>query len=320
MFITKEIDAGEMLAEHMKGNKTSAAATAEFSQLGHNRDLCPRIAEQIKNILGVYRAYGQEVHDIQCVRDDGVDVLTKYEDRDGNERRVGIQIKSEAEFRKWEAEGLEMVRNLKAQAAEAKANVRIDKYYIILCVDAVRHRDRIRTVCSELKNFPNCEVIEPDHALGFYKLSEIDIWARTVRILCSNDSVLEAATAEGDGSEPDFVFFVVTLVCQTFEGKSFYIDDERAFEIWEEWDVFSENQVGSEDRLGEIIWELRDHGIVGGSGGENYVQVDQLPTAICALYFDLRVRSSCYGNDLRDRILHLIEVSRPVSDASPDSA
>jgi len=315
MFITHDIDAGEMLAEHLKGRRVSPVATAAFANLGHDRDLCPHIAGQLSTMLGVYRAYGQEVHDIQSFRDDGVDVLLQHEDREGQEKRVGIQIKSEDEFRKWEDKKLSLIQILKGQTAQATANVRLDHYYILLCVDAVRHKSRIRTVCSELKNFPQCEIIEPVDVLGFYQLSPMDIWVRTTRILCQNDNVLLAATSECDSRDPDLAFFLITLVCQTLGGHLSHVDDGQFFEIWNEWEDFAGKAAGSQDRLSNILWALNGDGILGGSAGDDYsIQIGQLPAALCALYYDLKVRSSDRGDDLRDNILGLVELSERLGD------
>lgn len=313
MFITHEMDAGEMLAEHLKGRRVSPAATAAFADLRHDRDLCPHIANQVNTMLGVYRAYGHEVHDIQSFRDDGVDVLLVYEDKDGEERKVGIQIKSEDEFRQWEAKKLSLIQILKGQAAQAVANVRLDAFYVVLCVDAVRHRQRIRNVCSELKNFSQCEIIEPIDALGFYQFDPMDLWARTTRILCNRDVVLRRATSESDARAPDVAFFTITLLCQAFEGM-LHVDDARLFEIWNEWEEFAGAAAGDQDRLSDILWELNGDGMLSGESSEDYtIQINRLPQALSALYFDLKVRSDGFGG-LADHIISLVELAARLLD------
>lgn len=318
MFITHEMDAGEMLAEHLKGRRVSPTATAAFADLRHDRDLCPHIANQVNTMLGVYRAYGQEVHDIQSFRDDGVDVLLVYEDKDGEERKVGLQIKSEDEFRQWEAKKLALIQILKGQAAQAVANVRLDAFYIVLCVDAVRHRQRIRNVCSELKNFSQCEIIEPIDALGFYQMEPMDLWARTTRMLCNRDVVLRRATSESDARSPDVAFFTITLLCQAFEGF-LHVDDARLFDIWNEWAEFAGVAAGGQDRLSDILWELNSDGVLGGEVGEDYtIQINRLPQALSALYFDLKVRSDGFGS-LTNHIIGLVELAaRLVDDESSE--
>lgn len=308
MFITHEIDAGEMLAEHLKGRRVAPTATAAFANLRHDRDLCPHFADQVNNILGVYRAYGHKVHDIQSFRDDGVDVLLVYEDKDGQERKVGLQIKSEDEFRQWEAKKLSLIQILKGQAAQAVANVRLDAFYIVLCVDAVRHQKRIRNVCSELKNFSRCEIIEPIDALGFYQTEAIDLWARTTRMLCNRDVILGRATAEADASAPDVAFFTIALLCQAFEG-SLRVDDARLFDIWTDWEEFAGTAAGDQDRLSNILGELNGDGVLGGEIGEDYtIQINRLPQALSALYFDLKVRASDPFSDPKGHIISLVEL------------
>ena len=56
MFITNELDAGQMLAEHLKGRRVSPAATAVLVDLRHDRDLGPQISDQRSTMLAAYRA------------------------------------------------------------------------------------------------------------------------------------------------------------------------------------------------------------------------------------------------------------------------
>jgi hypothetical protein len=314
MFITHEIDAGEMLAEHLKGRRVTPTATAAFVDLRHDRDLCPHFANQVNTILGVYRAYGQKVHDIQSFRDDGVDVLLVYEDKDGQERKIGLQIKSEEEFRQWEAKKLPLIQILKGQAAQAVANVRLDAFYIVLCVDAVRHQKRIRNVCSELKNFSRCEIIEPIDALGFYQTKPMDLWARTTRMLCNRDVILGRAKSEADARAPDVAFFTIALLCQAFEG-SLRVDDARLFDIWNDWEEFAGTVAGDQNRLSDILWELNGDGVLGGEVGDDYtIQVNRLPHALSALYFDLKVRASDHFSNLTDHMISLVELMERMVD------
>jgi hypothetical protein len=296
MFITNEMDAGQMLAEHLKGRRVSPESTAAFVNLRHDRDLCPHISDQVNTMLAVYRAYGQKVHDMQSFRDDGVDVLLTYEDEGGTIRKAGIQIKSDDEFRQWEAKKLPLLQILKGQIATASANAKVDDFYVVLCVDAIRHRTRIRTVCSELKNFIRCHIIEPIDALGFYQMQPMELWSRTVRLLCNRDVVLRAATDESDARAPDVAFFTITLLQQAF-GGDLRVDDARLFDIWNEWEEFANAAAGEPDRLSEILGD-----ILGGEVGQDYsIQIDGLPKALCALYFDLKVRSDAFdgpGSDI----------------------
>ena len=307
MFITQNMTPGEMLAELFKGRRVSSYATDVFAELRHDKDLCPRIAKQISVMLDVYRAYGNEVHDIQSPRDDGIDILFRYEDKNGNERRAGIQIKSEDEFRQWEAGKLPLAQILKSQHASAMANVRLDEYYIILCVDAVRHQRRIRSICSELKNFRPATIIEPIDIFDFYEMSSIDVWARATRLLCHNDTVLKKATEEIEAEVSDVAFFMVDFVCRAL-GDSYDVDNNYLFQLWSEWVELNDNVDEDRDRLAEILVDFTNNGIIEYNGVSYTLHVSQLPKGLCALYFDLCVRTPDNSINMREKIIKLLDM------------
>ena len=306
MFITDKLNPGEMLAELLKGGRLQPEETAQFQDLRHDKDLCPQVAKQVSTMLEVYKAYGQEAHDIQSFRDDGIDVILRYEDRKGTSKVAGIQIKSEDEFQQWEAKKLPLIQILKGQFATAVANVQVEQFYLILCVDAVRHRKRIRTLCSELKNFRPCEIIEPSNALNFYRLDPMEIWTRTIRLLCSQDRVFEAAKKEINNEDPDTAFFLITLVCQAL-GESYAVDDDRMSDIWSDWESFSGEKSGLPERIADVLGALEDGGILEHTGSGSYtLQVSQLPPALCALYYDFRIRAAEPFAEISESILGLV--------------
>lgn len=310
MFITDELNPGEMLAELFQGSRVRAAATQAFAGLKHDKDLCPRFAEQLSIMLGVYKAYGHEVHDIQSFRDDGVDILMKYETKDGLERRAGLQIKSEDEFRQWEEKKLSLPQILKAQFSTAVHNVGLNDFYVVLCVDADRHRSRIRTLCSELKNLTPCKIIEPVDVLDFYEMGAMDLWSRTSRLLCAHDLVLEAATSEADAEEPDVAFFTIALICDAFRGSG-KVDDARLVDIWAAWEELACEEAGEPDRLSDILGQLENNAILEYDGAASYdIRVGNLPKALCALYFDLKVRAADVWTDPRRHLVSLVGLNR----------
>lgn len=307
MFITNEMNPGEMLAELLKGRRVDAYDTESFIGQKHDRHLCPRFRDQAQVLLDVYKAYGQEVHDVQGPRDEGVDVLMKYVNAAGEERLAGLQIKSEDEFRDWEAGKLKLPLTLKIQYANAVNNIGVHDYYVLLCVDAVRHQKRIRILCSELKNYRPCEIIEPTSLLDLYEMSDVDLWARVTRLLCHNDRVLTAATQEMDQEEPDMAFFLITLTCQALGAEPDLID-EGLQEIWSDWREFAGEDAGPDQRIAEILANLIDGGVINDRDGQYKLIVRHLPTALCALYFDLRVRAIDRPVALRDQLVSLVEL------------
>lgn len=307
MFITNELNPGEMLAELLKGRRVDAASTKEFSNYRHDQDLCPRFERQVSMMLDVYRAYGQEVSDIQSMRDDGIDVLLRYENRAGEARTAALQIKSDHEFDLWEGKKLQVSQILKAQYATAISNVRVDDFYVLLCVDSEKHKSRIRTLSSETKSFQKCHIVSPEDLLDFFNMSEIDLWGRTTRLLCHNDTVLKKATEELDAEEVDVAFFLIRLVCRIFEGRNSALTDDVLFDWWTDWLIFCENEEDESERLADVVSHFSNAGIFDYDGGY-HVRVEALPAGLCALYFDLRVRLADIHADIESQIRSLIEL------------
>lgn len=94
MFITDDISPAALLAELLALRTRSSEQTARFRGLQHNRDLCPKFADRIDAMLDVYKRHRTDVHDIQGVRDSGVDVLLQFKTEDDSLHKVGIQLKS----------------------------------------------------------------------------------------------------------------------------------------------------------------------------------------------------------------------------------
>ncbi|MBV9511524.1 MAG: hypothetical protein JO303_14725 [Caulobacteraceae bacterium] len=305
MFLTEALTPVEALIELIKGPRTRPEQTVRFAKLRHDKHLCPRFRDHVDVVLEAYQAYRTDVHDIQGIRDDGVDVLFRYTDDDGNVHKAGLQIKSEDEFVRWEKGTYDLPNKLKAQFASALSNIRVEDYFVVLCVDAVRHQKRLRLLCSELKNFKEMTIIEPTDALGFYQTSALDLLIRTTRLLCRRDRILKAATDELDAEYPDVAFFLVTLVCQAFD-VGLEVTQARLAEIWEAWVEFvggDADRLGH--RLGDILGALLNPGVLSEGGSDFAIAVDRLPTAVCALYFDQKVRALQPDANLRDYLARL---------------
>jgi hypothetical protein len=307
MFITEELSPGEMLAELLRGRRVRPEATERFAKFKHNADLCPKFTEQVTTMLDVYRAYGQEAHDIQGFQDDGVDILLKYEDRHGESRRAGLQIKSEDEFIKWEKKTLDLPKTLKAQYATAIADAKVNEYYLVLCADAVRHRDRIRMLKADLKNFVPCTIIDPTDALGLFEMNGLEILARVTRLLCQRDKILNAAIHELDGEVTDVAFFLLALMCWAFDGY-LRVTQDQLFELWYEWEEFAGTSAGSQDQLSDTVGTLVGSGVLEYDGSECVVAVNRLPPALCALYFDQKVRITHVAARLRTHLIDLLDL------------
>jgi hypothetical protein len=321
MFITENINPGEMLAELLKWRRVRAVATVRFANWKHDKHLCPKLADRLNAMLTVYRAYGHEVHDVQGFHDNGIDVLMKYEDKNGNERKAGIQIKSEDEFRRWERDKLDIVKTLKAQHATAIHDAGVDDFYLVLCVDAVRHRTRLRTLNAALMNFKPCTIIDPEDALSLFEADGLDITIWATRQLCQRDTILRAAIDDLENEYPDVAFFQIDLACRAFDGER-RVCDEDLFEIWNDWAEFAGEQAGDPERLSEVLSSLTGSNLLQDDGGgiDYLIAVNLLPTSLCALYFDQKVRSLARAAEMRDHLVRLTDLSSRLGPEDNDEA
>src|SRR6476620_12008411 len=187
MFITDDLSPAELLAELLSLRTRFSNETARFRNLRHNRDLCPRFADQIDAMMDVYKRHRTDVHDIQGVRDNGVDVLLRYKTESEALYKVGIQLKSYKELEDELKGRPSLFQVLKSQCLEAISNLRVDEWVLVLCTDEVEHLGLVRAICSEFKSVEKVKVIEPRQALAFYELKPVELASRVSTLLCAED-------------------------------------------------------------------------------------------------------------------------------------
>ena len=309
MLITEKTNPGKMLAELLRGPRVPPAATERFAEWKHNEYLCPKLAEQVKAMLSVFEAYGHGAYDVQGFQDKGVDVLMIYEDEDGKSRRVGLQVKSESEFRAWNSKNTDMIKTIKTQHSNAIHDAKVDDYYLLLCVDAARHKEKIRSVNASLMNFNSCTVVEPEELLNLFMLSSMEVSAWATRELCRRDTILETAIDEMKMVDPDVAFFQIDLTCRVFDGMQ-VVKDKDLLNIWLDWEDLAEDRAGEEARISEVLSVLNGANLLQGDAGDDTfrIAVDQLPPAVCALYLDQNVRSLASVAQMRDHLVRLMDL------------
>ena len=101
-------------------SRSPLSRTAEFRTQKHNQTLVPAFNSKLDEIISLFERYHKVSYDIQGIRDNGVDVLLKYE-YDSEDVSIGIQIKSfdDLEDDRW-------LNNLKAQVTDAKNCYRLE--------------------------------------------------------------------------------------------------------------------------------------------------------------------------------------------------
>lgn len=306
MRITNPLTPVEIFTELLRRNAVTDTDTARFSSHKHDKHLCPSFTEAVEGILEVFGSYHTDVHDIQGFSDEGIDVLLRYRDEDG-EHKIGIQIKSYDEFELWAKNKHDVLKTLKAQYATAMQTVRVEEYFIVICTDAIKHRKWIRYINSAVKTFDKCTVVKPKEALGLLELGGLDTFIQTTRLICQDDRILQAAESYVAGMPPAQAYAIIALVCSAFEDGP-DLDERDIPEILREWEESSGAPRLSVHEETDIIDDLVSEQMIGYADGVYRIDVRRLPEQICALYFDQKVLGVSTDRSFRTRLSKLLDL------------
>jgi len=305
MFITDQLTPAEMLSELLSIKGYSKEDTSDFMELRHDNDLCPQFRERASSMLDAYASYRTDVHDIQGMRDEGVDVLLKY--NDGSPRRIGLQLKSYDEIEKW-AKGKDkgFMKSLKSQHGNGIHNLKVGEYYLILCTDEIKHKKQIRSICSEMKQYEPLTIILPRQALAFYNMHETEIRAFVTRLLCEHDKVLESAQNTISKMPIDLAYLSLQIVCRAFEGDA-KISQEELYDLLQDCVGMRPENETDENRLENLLWEIDGAGLSMTDADADYtIIISDLPTPLCAIYFDQKLR---YGANIFENLTALLNIT-----------
>jgi len=176
----------------LRYQRTPDKFTSRFKRWKHNRDILPIFQKQIEMILSSYGKFLPIVYDTQGILDDGSDLILRHREESSEEREFGIisfQIKSFDDLSKKS-----YMQELKAQRDDTFRKVSgLDYYFLILCTDAVEHKDKIRNIAAEFRSAERTEVIEPSFAYTFIQHSQTRIDAFVKRTLEAEDIVFKKA-------------------------------------------------------------------------------------------------------------------------------
>ena len=284
----------EVLAEVLAYEPQSTAKTKRFSEtdLSNHDYIVSELRDRLEAILNSFERLGTEACVLQGPDDKGVDLLLKFDEKDGP-RRVGFQIKGNREAdldaQRDKASLLadpesSLLKTLKRNAFEARTKV--TDWWVFPCFDLGKHKRRLAAINTSFTldfdpTWP-VRVVPPEQILGLLLLDSADVEAICTRLLCRDDEVLLAARREFE----DLSLTARAIVHETFadalDGDA-EINDRTFFSALAE----SDEPVDASALLGE----LEDHGYVRRVDFEAPFIVD--PHAfpgLCALYFEGRVR------------------------------
>lgn len=180
----------EMIFSILREDFAKDSETTVFKKLKHNKDLVPKINDNLNYLVEFYGRYSNASYDIQGIRDNGIDILIKYclED-DFKLHYIGLQIKSfdDIEEESW-------LTKLKAQLFDSDSYKDVEDIYVVFCTDCTRHKNKIRNATADiLKANDKIHIIEPTRALTFYKMNKIDIAIRVQHLFQVDDPLFKDA-------------------------------------------------------------------------------------------------------------------------------
>lgn len=307
MYITENIDPIALLTELMRRRHYDDGDTRQFKTLKHNNDLCPHFDEKVKRVLSDYEKHRIDVYDIQGFSDRGNDILIGFSSDDGP-RRVGLQIKSYDDFKAWWGVkgSTEFMDKLRSQYAQATRAGGVSTWYLVLCTDAVEHRDALRRVRAEFGDYDRVKIIDPVEALSFYRMDDLEIDTAVTQKLCANDFVLLAATKSLDDLEFKAGPVALEFVCLGLAGET-QVSDEKVYELIVPY--ANDHGVDAHDVLGAL------EGLVDRQEDFGYVISPQYLKAVCAVYYDQSFRFGGSESDMFARLSLLLLTDEQDDDA-----
>jgi len=204
-----------VVSELISYRESSVAATKQFVKWKHNEILCPRLEAQLNRIRDGFLKYSSVAYDVQGPRDQGTDVLLRYQSEDANPDEdacfMAFQVKGE-----WDLQQKDYLKTLRSQAFEALSEYgsSLERYYVVLCFDARAYREQIRAINKTLSLDPRIVVVNPRYALTFLRLSESRIVSLVDGLLREEDEVFRSAKASIASMPPTQV---AVLLAATYE-------------------------------------------------------------------------------------------------------
>ena len=190
-------------------------------------------------MLEAYGRFEPVVYDCQGINDSGSDVTVRVNPQSKDPQLICFQVKSFDDLTKPT-----YLQELKAQRDDSFRKVRgLLHYFIILCTDAVKHREKIRSVAAEFRSAERTEVIEPGYAYTFLNLPKTRIEALVTRVMEAEDYVFQLALRNLDVASPSAKALGVFMIVKfTLTGNI----------------RFTSNQLLQEPLLRSIYKELRE--------------------------------------------------------------
>lgn len=273
-----------LLEEILRLRESPSEETKAFTWK-HER-LCDVINRKI-NILGEsFLKYHHINYIVQGPRDQGVDILLKLREDDQPEKYIGIQVKSYYEI---DDKKNDLSKNLKSGYFDAKSHYgdSLERYYILLCGDSEKHKNRISSINTEFSKIQDTRVISPRYLHAFTTASDSTISALIDRRLNSEDYVRAQAFIESqEYANPELLLLLACLTWAFERGTNNLPPDF----LCRDTNIMSISLAYGENSINRAFNRLADRAVeVDATNGTLRVRSEDYP-AIQAIYYDMKVR------------------------------
>jgi hypothetical protein len=309
-----------ILAEVLAYEPRTPRDTEQFSDddLSSHDVVVSKIRDRLEAILDSFERLGSETCETQGLEDKGVDLLMKFR-KDGNEWRVGFQVKSNREAdadvrRSGKAASTanadtdpesSLLKTLKRQAHEARLETKVNEWWVLPCFNLNKHKRRFTGINAHFNLHPDpnwpIRVVQPEQMLGLLLMSTAEVDAICTRLLCRDDEMLRSARQE---------YGALSGSAQAFVSQTFY-DALRGDALVDDSAFFEAEAEGSVD-VGQLRDELESWGYVDRPRAEEAHRID--PHAfpgLCALYFEGRVRHQLDESSAMTFALRMLDDVKP---------
>jgi hypothetical protein len=180
----------DIITRLLRYQRVPGEVTEEFRRWTHNKDILPRLQQQIEMILSAYGKFQPVVYDTQGINDDGSDLILRHREvTTSNGELIAFQVKSYADLRKRR-----YMQELKAQHDDTfRKVIGLQYYFLVLCTDESEHKEKIRNIAAEFRSADRTEIIEPEFAYTFLHHPQSRVDAIIKRTLEAEDIVLKKA-------------------------------------------------------------------------------------------------------------------------------
>ncbi|SOD40010.1 hypothetical protein [Nitrosovibrio sp. Nv4] len=297
MHFNDEVTPATILAELVRYAEAQPDDTQGFRHLKHG-DLYPHFYAKAEQVLAAFDKYRSITYNTLSAGDRGTDIVIRYSCKtisDGKERHIAIQIKSFDEFENDD----DLFSKISARIynSEKAYETALERYYLLLCTDQGKHLERVRAICTELKENPKVVVVEPRNAWFFFAMEDAMIDAVSDSLMYPEDYVRRQAREQVAGIGKRRLILLLSCLIHAIEEKGcFTVSDDFVMHN-DHVQEFEKNNPEDHASLSEDVVAMEGRFFFREADVAGFEIYQDSVSAIVALYYDAKVRYGHTGDE-----------------------